>query len=684
MKKVRLSIYGKISLVLGVSLLITALAIAISAGIMTSKMATELSENLIMNKLKGDLNSIKERAKLNFSILTYNEMSKTLIDISGQDVAQNTKFVDEIQKDLGIAATIFVKDGDDFRRITTNIKKKDGTRAVGTFLGKDSAAYKPVTEGKTYYGPTKVLGEPYYTAYEPIIDQGRVIGILFVGFKKSDLLAYLFNFKVRSYTILAVVTLALLIITGILGRILVGKSIVRPSLEATDNINSASQQVGSAAHQVASASANIAEGTQRQAAAVDQVDSLISSIMDTARRNEDTARETSSIAEQTRESLKRVEETIKRMEEAMRNIDAASEKTIRIIKNIDEISFQTNILALNAAVEAARAGEAGAGFAVVADEVRNLAMRSAEAAKNSRELIESTVGAVKEGESLADKLSKLFAESLSTTDKVMTMVNEVSLASREQSESVRQVKQALQEVVKVTEATASGAEELSSTADELASQAAHMVEVIDGYVRFIRGGGAKNDKAGETEQELKNNVRPFPVIEEEVAAIGYKRRRDTMPSASQKLLRVVPYNPQWELVQDNHEHYALSCLERGFYEEAYRAYLRAREQKTQGKDFQAAARLGIHVGGALLAAYKWVLAKRALETTLLDAEAAQDNEIISQTCRSLGVFHLATGDTETARKYFAHGIRAAEAGQIKGEEDALHVFLDMLGRMEVC
>jgi len=517
MEKTWVSIESKISLILGAFLVATALAIAVAAGIMTSGMVKELSENLIMSKLKGDLSSMKEKARLNFSVFTYNETSKTLIDISGQDVAQNTKFVDEIQKDLGVVATIFAKDGDDFRRIVTSVKKKDGTRAVGTFLGKDSAAYKPVIEGKTYYGPANILGEPYYTAYEPIIDKGKVIGILFVGFKKSDLIAYLFNFKVRSYTILAVITLALLIITGILGRILVRRYIVRPLLEAAESMNAASSQVGSAAHQVASASANIAEGTQRQAAAVDQVDSLVSGIMDIARKNEDTARETSKIADQTRESLKRVGETVRRMEEAMRNIDAASEKTIKIIRNIDEISFKTNLLALNAAVEAARAGEAGAGFAVVADEVRNLAQRSAEAAKNSKELIEGTVEAVKEGENLAGKLSSLFAESLGTTDKVMTMVNEVSLASREQSESVRQVKQALQEVIRVTESTASGAEELSSTADELASQAAHMVETVDGYARFIRGGGGKDGKAEEKEDMPGDNVAPFPVISKETA-----------------------------------------------------------------------------------------------------------------------------------------------------------------------
>ncbi|MCX7982145.1 MAG: methyl-accepting chemotaxis protein, partial [Syntrophales bacterium] len=352
---------------------------------------------------------------------------------------------------------------------------------------KNSAAYKPIMEGKTYYGPANILGEPYYTAYEPIFDQGKVVGILFVGYKKSDLIAYLYRFKVKSYSVLAITTFLLLILSVWLARKISKRSIVDPALAATNEISASSNQVGAAAKQLAISSAHISDGTQRQAAAVDEVDSLVESIMKIADNNEKVARETKKIADEAKNSLSRVSETIVRMEDAMKNINTSSEKTIKIIKTIDEISFQTNLLALNAAVEAARAGEAGAGFAVVADEVRNLAQRSAEAAKNSRVLIESTVGAIKEGESLAGNLSKLFAESLNMTDKVMTMVDEVSIASKEQSESVRQVQSALQEVIKVTEATASGAEELSATADELASQAAHMVDTITEFTRFIQG-----------------------------------------------------------------------------------------------------------------------------------------------------------------------------------------------------
>lgn len=337
-KMIKKGVYARITIVVGLALCITALVISITAGIMTSQMATELSESLIMSKLKGDLNSIKERVKLEFSIFTYDEQNKTLIDVNGKDVRQNTKFVDSILADLGIVATIFVKDGDDFRRLTTSVRKKDGSRAVGTYLGKDSAAYKPVMEGKTYFGPAKILGEPYYTAYEPIFDQGKVVGIIFVGYKKSDLIAYLERFKIKSYSILAFATLMLLVIAVVAARFVLKRGVVDPALIATRDIGGAAEQVGTAARQLTSSSANLADGAQRQAAAVDEVDSIIENITKIADNNEAVARETKKIADEAKESLSKVSETIKHMEDAMRNINISSDKTIKIIKTTDQLA----------------------------------------------------------------------------------------------------------------------------------------------------------------------------------------------------------------------------------------------------------------------------------------------------------------------------------------------------------
>ncbi len=171
----------------------------------------------------------------------------------------------------------------------------------------------------------------------------------------------------------------------------------------------------------------------------------------------------------------------------MREISAASEETAKIIKTIDEIAFQTNLLALNAAVEAARAGEAGAGFAVVADEVRNLAIRSAEAAKNTANLIEGTVKKIKHGSGIVTKTNDAFSTVAQGAKKVGELVEEISAASNEQAQGVEQINRAIAEMEKVIQTNASGAEESASAAAEMTSQAEQMKLHVADLARIVGG-----------------------------------------------------------------------------------------------------------------------------------------------------------------------------------------------------
>jgi len=182
---------------------------------------------------------------------------------------------------------------------------------------------------------------------------------------------------------------------------------------------------------------------------------------------------------------------------SMDEISRASEETSKIIKTIDEIAFQTNLLALNAAVEAARAGEAGAGFAVVADEVRNLAIRAAEAAKNTAGLIEGTVRKIKEGSELVQRTSAEFSEVQDSASKMGELVGEISSASGEQAQGIEQISKAVTEMDTVVQRNAGNAEESASASEELNAQAEHMKEFVADLVALV-GGSRSNPSAGST------------------------------------------------------------------------------------------------------------------------------------------------------------------------------------------
>jgi len=173
----------------------------------------------------------------------------------------------------------------------------------------------------------------------------------------------------------------------------------------------------------------------------------------------------------------------------MDEISKASDETSKIIKTIDEIAFQTNLLALNAAVEAARAGEAGAGFAVVADEVRNLAMRAADAAKNTAELIEGTVKKVGDGTNLVNTTNEAFGKVAVSASKVGELVAEIASASNEQSQGISQVNTAVTEMDKVVQQNAANAEESASASEEMNAQAEQMKSMVNELGELVGGEG---------------------------------------------------------------------------------------------------------------------------------------------------------------------------------------------------
>jgi methyl-accepting chemotaxis protein/methyl-accepting chemotaxis protein-1 (serine sensor receptor) len=175
---------------------------------------------------------------------------------------------------------------------------------------------------------------------------------------------------------------------------------------------------------------------------------------------------------------------------SMSAIKESSDKISRIIKTIDEIAFQTNILALNAAVEAARAGEAGMGFAVVADEVRSLAQRSAQAAKDTAGLIEESIEKSSAGATRVQEVAAAIRGITDAVGEVKGLVEEVSLASRQQTQGIDQVTQAIAQMEKVTQSTAATAEESAAASEELSAQSQHTMGVVRSLQAMVGATGA--------------------------------------------------------------------------------------------------------------------------------------------------------------------------------------------------
>jgi methyl-accepting chemotaxis protein len=238
----------------------------------------------------------------------------------------------------------------------------------------------------------------------------------------------------------------------------------------------AAEQVSSASDQIRAGSQTLSQKAAEQASSIEEVSGSLNEVAAVSKRNANNSKEARSLSIVAESSVEAGVESMMRLSEAIDRIKASSDSTAKIIKTIDEIAFQTNLLALNAAVEAARAGDAGKGFAVVAEEVRNLAMRSAEAAKNTAALIEESVKNSENGVALNQEVLKNLKDINDQVKKVGAVMVEIAEASEQQTLGIEQANAVInqmnlmtQEVAANAEESASGAEELSGQADELKS-----------------------------------------------------------------------------------------------------------------------------------------------------------------------------------------------------------------------
>lgn len=251
-------------------------------------------------------------------------------------------------------------------------------------------------------------------------------------------------------------------------------------------------QTASAASQVSSSSQSLAQGSSEQAASIEETSASSEEIGSMARKNTDSSRNAAGLVAQSQQKFLETNQSLDQMVAAMNDINAQSHKISKIIKVIDEISFQTNILALNAAVEAARAGESGMGFAVVADEVRNLAQRCAQAARDTAGLIEESIEKSNDGKTKVDQVAQAIRSITEESARVKALVDAVNVSSQEQATGIEQIGKAIAQMEQVTQQVAANAEESASAAEELNAQSETVMTIV-GQLTAMVGSTSRAD-----------------------------------------------------------------------------------------------------------------------------------------------------------------------------------------------
>ena len=441
----------------------------------------------VKKALKGEVSAgleegsvVKFSARAGAPLLVSGQVVGTVTP--GMDLTTTFAFVDNVKKNQNIECTIFKDD----ERVSTTLQK-DGKRLIGTKMDNPKVIETVLRKGEKFFNVNTIQGKRYDTAYWPIMGaDGKIAGMFFVGKDLSIVRKMTMNVI---WTILGAVLIVGALMTAV--GFFVARSIAVPIVRVSQFLMEGAESVSTCSAQVAQASQVLAEGSSEQAASLEETSSSLEELSSMTRNNADNAAQASSLMNEAMKVVERVDGQMKTMTAAINEVTRTSEETGKIVKTIDEIAFQTNLLALNAAVEAARAGEAGAGFAVVADEVRNLAMRAAEAAKDTSALIGETVATVRKSSDLTKQTQAAFQENVNISAKVGSLVHEIAAASSEQAQGIGQISKAVAEMDRVVQMTAASAEESASASHEMNTQAHEIEGHVSELVQTISGKGSR-------------------------------------------------------------------------------------------------------------------------------------------------------------------------------------------------
>jgi methyl-accepting chemotaxis protein len=390
----------------------------------------------------------------------------------------NHALVDEVQKQTNSLATLFMGD----LRIATTILKNDGSRAVGTRAAPE-VVEQVLKNGKEFTGQAIVNTKMCRTKYIPLRDSsGKVVGMWFVGQEIDQINKQMntINYLIGAFSIF-------LILVGVIIALYYNNSIIRPIRDFIKNLYQITHQVAAASSQLAASAQQLSQGSSQQASAIEETLAIFEETAAMLQQNNANTLQAAQLSEQAQDSAGKGSTEMQEMIGSMAEIKKSSDQISKIIKIIDDIAFQTNILALNAAIEAARAGEAGLGFAVVADEVRDLAQKSAQAARDTTNIIEVNIGLSGKGAAVPERARGALTEITVQSKKVNELLAEISAASQEQAQGIEQINLSLAQVAVVTQQNAANAEESAAAAEELSAQADSMKKLMYDLTELVIG-----------------------------------------------------------------------------------------------------------------------------------------------------------------------------------------------------
>ncbi|MBI4797183.1 MAG: hypothetical protein HY794_00265 [Desulfarculus sp.] len=351
--------------------------------------------------------------------------------------------------------------------------------SVGTLPGyKQPPQAAGAASGAPEMGEVAVEGAGYYQGVLPLGQEGKALGALACLYSKEAAQRNAW----QMIKLLALAALVCVLLT-VPGAWLFAHRLARPINRAISELDDMSQQMTAAAGQVSAASQSLADSASSQAGSLEQISAALAETTGRAQQNSHSAQEADQHSRQGTANLQGANQSMKALILSMRETTAAGDNVVKVVQTIDAIAFQINLLALNAAVEAARAGEAGAGFAVVAEEVRNLAMRSAEASRNTHALVEDILHKIKAGSGVVEETDQLYAKVATDVRAVTVLVGEIAAASQGQLSDIEQVGSAIGLISQGTQQSAANAEESASASEQMSAQALH----LKGQVEIMRG-----------------------------------------------------------------------------------------------------------------------------------------------------------------------------------------------------